>query len=278
MPVHVSASVGAAPGIYTATLTGTLNGHTRSVNIPVTVGAINGIPLLYEAVPIKPDGPDAGTEEDITDVPGDATKVYIAGLLKGDPDTAYTVVLRTATSCPNGSLDNTAATIALPVTPLVTPTFDGTASFAGAVPVSAGQLKRYVSAQFTAPGSPGLIGPCIVVSPPNDQWPFAFDISSRTAGSGTPTQGYIDVPGRARWYKFNVTPGSSVHVALSGLPADTGTAHMADALGVPRVVALHGQGQAHFERYAPYWNRRHCVVRDTMAAITVDDVLGMIHG
>ena len=47
------ASVGAAPGIYTATLTGTLNGHTRSVNIPVTVGAINGIPLLYEAVLIK---------------------------------------------------------------------------------------------------------------------------------------------------------------------------------------------------------------------------------
>ena len=84
VPVHVSASVGAAPGIYTATLTGTLNGHTHSVNIPVTVGAINGIPLLYEAVPIKPDGPDAGTEEDITDVPGDATKVYIAGLLKGD--------------------------------------------------------------------------------------------------------------------------------------------------------------------------------------------------
>src|SRR5262249_37408230 len=75
VPVHVSASVGAAPGVYTATLTGTLNAHTRSVTIPVTVGAINGIPLLYEAVPIKPDGPDADTNEDITDVPGDATKV-----------------------------------------------------------------------------------------------------------------------------------------------------------------------------------------------------------
>ena len=59
---------------------------------------------------------------------------------------------------------------------------------------------------------------------------------------------------------------------------DTGTAHMADALGVPRVVALHGQGQAHFERYAPYWNRQRCIVRDTMSAITVDDVLEMIRG
>ena len=70
--------------------------------------------------------------------------------------------------------------------------------------------------------------------------------------------------------------------AMAGAAAvvcpDTGTAHMADALGVPRVVALHGQGQAHFERYAPYWNRQHCIVRDTMSAITVDDVLEMIRG
>ena len=29
---------------------------------------------------------------------------------------------------------------------------------------------------------PGLIGQCIVVSPPNDQWPYATDISSTTAG------------------------------------------------------------------------------------------------
>lgn len=59
---------------------------------------------------------------------------------------------------------------------------------------------------------------------------------------------------------------------------DTGTAHMADALGVPRVVALHGNGRTHFSRYAPYWSRGHCIVRDSMRDITVDDVLGVIHG
>lgn len=60
---------------------------------------------------------------------------------------------------------------------------------------------------------------------------------------------------------------------------DTGTAHMADALGVPRVVVLHGMGRAHFERYHPYWTRgENCIVRDTMEEITVDDVLEVVHG
>ena len=27
-------------------------------------------------------------------------------------------------------------------------------------------------------------------------------------------------PGRARWYKFDVQPGSNAHVSLSNLPAD----------------------------------------------------------
>jgi hypothetical protein len=60
---------------------------------------------------------------------------------------------------------------------------------------------------------------------------------------------------------------------------DTGTAHMADALGVPRVIALHGMGRAHFERYHPYWSRgAHCVVRDSMSAISVGDVLERLDG
>lgn len=59
---------------------------------------------------------------------------------------------------------------------------------------------------------------------------------------------------------------------------DTGTAHMADALGVPKVIVLHGLGQKHFERYAPFWNRNYCIVRDSMEAITVDDIMGLING
>ena len=56
---------------------------------------------------------------------------------------------------------------------------------------------------------------------------------------------------------------------------DTGTAHMADALGCPRVVGLYGRD---FDTFAPYWGRNHCVVRDGMQAITVDDVLEAVHG
>ncbi len=56
---------------------------------------------------------------------------------------------------------------------------------------------------------------------------------------------------------------------------DTGTAHMADALGCPRVIALHGI-PANWPHCAPYWDRRYCIARDSMDAITVDDVMEMV--
>lgn len=59
---------------------------------------------------------------------------------------------------------------------------------------------------------------------------------------------------------------------------DTGTGHMADALGCPKVIAMYGSGQDQFERYAPFWDGSWCIVRDNMADITVEDVLERIHG
>ena len=56
---------------------------------------------------------------------------------------------------------------------------------------------------------------------------------------------------------------------------DTGTAHVADALGCPRVIALHGV-PANWPHCAPYWDRRYCIARDSMAEITVNDVLEMV--
>lgn len=58
---------------------------------------------------------------------------------------------------------------------------------------------------------------------------------------------------------------------------DTGTAHMADALGCPRVIALHGV-PANWPHCAPYWERRFCIARESMAAITVEDVLEVVRG
>ncbi len=69
----------------------------------------------------------------------------------------------------------------------------------------------------------------------------------------------------------------ALNAAHTVICPDTGTAHMADALGVPKVVALHGQGKNHFERYAPYWRREDCIVRDSMQDIAVDDVLAVVN-
>lgn len=58
---------------------------------------------------------------------------------------------------------------------------------------------------------------------------------------------------------------------------DTGTAHMADALGCQVTVVLHGV-PSNWPHCAPYWDRRYCIARESMAAITVDDVMEMVHG
>jgi hypothetical protein len=56
---------------------------------------------------------------------------------------------------------------------------------------------------------------CLVSSADNDSWPGALLVAD-----STPVSGYIDSPGKARWYKFDITPGQLVKVALTGLPAD----------------------------------------------------------
>ena len=58
------------------------------MTFPVTVGAITGIPQLYEAVPIS------GTA--VIDTPAAADKAFVAGLFKGTPSTSYEVTFRTA--------------------------------------------------------------------------------------------------------------------------------------------------------------------------------------
>lgn len=57
---------------------------------------------------------------------------------------------------------------------------------------------------------------------------------------------------------------------------DTGTAHMADALGCPQVIVLHGV-MHHWPHCAPYWDRRYCIFRSSMKDIQIDDVLEKIH-
>lgn len=58
---------------------------------------------------------------------------------------------------------------------------------------------------------------------------------------------------------------------------DTGTAHMADALGCPRVIVLHGI-PGNWPHCAPYWDRRYCIARASMDDITVEEVLEVARG
>ena len=56
----------------------------------------------------------------------------------------------------------------------------------------------------------------MVSSADNDFWPKALDLDD----SSFTAQDVIDSQGKARWYKFTVTPGQRIDVKLTGLPAD----------------------------------------------------------
>ena len=216
--LNVVVASNAVPGTYTATVTGQLGAHTHSVSIPVTVTQSAGIPGLVLAIPAT-----VGTGA-FADTGAEADGLFLTGMVNGPANAHYTLSLRTAATCPNGVLGGGTSTPLATFDPTngATPlalTADigsaGTAYFGGPMRVNLGSLSNFVAAQI---GS-GPVGPCIVVSPPNDQWPYATDISSKT-GAGTPTTGFVDTSGRARWYKFSVQPGASVHVSLTGLSSD----------------------------------------------------------
>jgi hypothetical protein len=57
---------------------------------------------------------------------------------------------------------------------------------------------------------------CTASSGDNDFWPKALAVVD---GAQSPRD-FIDAAGKARWYKFSVSPGQKVRVTLSGLPAD----------------------------------------------------------
>ena len=100
-----------------------------------------------------------------------------------------------------------------PVGATVAATTDAAGYFG--VTVSGVNPGAFVAVQVTSPAaSPSSL--CQVSSRDNDSWPKAFLLD----GSPATAQDFIDAPGKARWYKFAVTPGQRIEVKLSGLPAD----------------------------------------------------------
>ena len=216
--LNVVATANAVPGTYTATVTGHLGANTHSVSVPVTVTQSAGIPGLVQAVPALV------STHAFADTGADADGLFLTGMVNGPSGAHYDLTLLTAATCPDGVLGGGSNTQVATFDPTnganpLSLTADvgsaGTAYFGGPMRVTQGSLSNFVAAQI---GS-GPVGPCIVVSPPNDQWPYATDITAKTGG-GSPTTGFVDTAGRARWYKFTVQPGASVHVSLTNLHSD----------------------------------------------------------
>ena len=73
-----------------------------------------------------------------------------------------------------------------------------------------------------------------VTGPSNDAWTRAQPITLNGSGDGAAI-GSLDLSGQARWYKVAVTPGGTVQVDLTGLPANYDLAVFSDiGAGVQR--------------------------------------------
>ena len=139
---------------------------------------------------------------------------YVAGHLSATASTAYTISFGSATTCAGGTIDAAAPTFG---STSVTTNADGQVFFnlklTGSAPPSG---HTFVAAKVTGPGGfRSDYSPCVVEGPDNDTWPRALPI-----GGSSTTQGFLDLPGRERWFKFAVQPGARVQVDLKNLPAD----------------------------------------------------------
>ncbi len=136
------------------------------------------------------------------------TSAFLIGRADGAANQSITVQASSSASCVAGVLvGGTAAGIP------VTTTTDGAGYFG--VGVTGVDPGNFVAAQLTSPTTTG-VSTCLASSGDNDSWPKALQIvdTSPTA------RDFIDAPGRARWYKFDILPGQTIRVTLSGLPAD----------------------------------------------------------
>jgi uncharacterized delta-60 repeat protein len=144
------------------------------------------------------------------------TNAFLIGRIDGEGAANRSISLQALSSptCVSGVLVNGVAAGAP-----VTATTDALGFFSASV--SGVNPGAFVAVQTTTvPGSaPPASSPasaCLVASRDNDSWPKAFTLDASPAS----VNDFIDAPGKARWYKFAISPGQRIEVRLSGLPAD----------------------------------------------------------
>jgi uncharacterized delta-60 repeat protein len=170
---------------------------------PQRVTFTSVLQILYTVAAASPDAPNL-----ISAVATGGTNAFVIGRVNGAANLAITLQAYSAPTCFLGSLVGGAA-----VGATVPVTTDGAGYFA--VSVSGVNPGAFVALRVALP-TPSSQSTCLVSSRDNDAWPRAFllDESAPTA------RDLIDAPGKARWYKFSVTPGQRIQVMLSSLPAD----------------------------------------------------------
>jgi hypothetical protein len=180
-----------------ASLTLTLKfANPLRVAFSYTVQVLNGINLPLDAPSL------------MAAVATGGTNAYLIGRVVGASNLPITLQATTSTSCVAGTLSN-----GVPVGSPVPVTTDGSGYFG--VSVNGVNPGAFVAVNVVTPTTTAMSS-CLVSSRDNDSWPKAFALD----GSPASVQDLIDAPGKARWYKFDVVPGQTIDVRLTGLPAD----------------------------------------------------------
>ena len=137
------------------------------------------------------------------------TGAVVLGRVDGASSIPLTLSASTASTCTAGVLPGGGTPTGGPVAA----TTDPEGYFSATVPgVTSGDFVTVRVASPVATASSA----CLVSSGDNDFWPKALALP----GSNATARDFVDSPGKARWYKFDVTPGQRIQVGLSGLPAD----------------------------------------------------------
>ena len=158
--------------------------------------------ILY-TVEVSPDAPSL-----IGVAATGGTNAFLVGRVDGAANLPITLQAFSAQTCVLGSLVGGAV-----VGEAVATTTDSAGYFG--VSVSGVNPGDFVAVKVTLPTATPMSA-CLVSSRDNDSWPKAFLLE----GSALSARDFIDSAGKARWYKFSVTPGQRIQVTLFGLPAD----------------------------------------------------------
>ncbi|MFO1311115.1 MAG: DUF642 domain-containing protein [Burkholderiales bacterium] len=157
--------------------------------------------------------PNLATPSLIRAVATGGTSAYLIGRVDGAPSLPITLQAYAAPSCTDGVLAGGGTPVGLPVAVTTDPEgyFGTPATPVVVTPVTPGY---FVAVKATAPVTTAMSA-CVASSADNDFWPKALDL-----GASQTARDYIDAPGKARWYKFDVKAGQRIQVSLVGLPAD----------------------------------------------------------